>query len=358
MLNNLDLIMKNERKLSNINILLKYENIKLIYKTIKQFWCINFNGVKKRLSKSDFFFLLDYKVLISYKKSQLKTKFLIKQNPLLKWVGSKKKQSLFICSKLPKILNNYYEPFLGSGTVLLQLLLEIKLGNITMLGNIFASDLNYFVINFYKVIQSKLLIFIRFIKKILFLYNNLITIESKSIFYYKIRNKFNSLSSKCSKVKKAVYFYFLNKSCFRGLYRCNKQGIFNVPFGNYKKINWAENDFVEFSMLIRNVFFSCCDFSQSLCKISIGDIIYLDPPYFGNNIFINYLKEGFKYLEFFNFLEQLEKKKISYLLSNILNAKILSFFSKNIYKIFYLEVNEGMVNIKKKRVEVLISFNK
>ena len=109
-------------------------------------------------------------------------------------------------------------------------------------------------------------------------------------------------------------------------------------------------------MLIKNVFFSCCNYSQSLCKVIKGDIIYLDPPYFGNNIFIDYLKEGFNYFEFWKFIKKLEEKKISYVLSNILNDKILSIFSSNIYKIFYLEVVEGMVNIKKKRKEVLITF--
>lgn len=342
--------------MSNINFLIKYENIKFIYKTKKQFWSISFNGKKKRLSKTDFYLLINYKVLISYKKSQLKTYNLIKQNSLLKWVGSKKKQSVFICSKMPKVVNNYYEFFLGSAAVLLQFLIEIKWGNIKLIGYIFASDLNFFLINFYKVIQSKLLIFLRFIKKILYLYNSLITIELKSIFYYKIRDKFNNLNSEFSTVKNAVYFYFLNKSCFRGLYRCNKKNEFNVPFGNYFLINLNINDFIEFSMLIKNVFFSCCNYLKAFNKSIIGDIIYLDPPYFGDNIFTDYLKEKFNYLEFFKFLRKLEKKKISYILSNIFNNKLLSFFSDNKYKIFYLELIEGMVNIKKKRLEVLITF--
>lgn len=338
----------------NINTLIKYENIKLIYKTTKQFWAITFNGVKKRLNKNDFYFLLDYKVLISYKQSKLKIDHVIKQNVLLKWVGSKKKQSLFICSKLPKVLNNYHEIFLGGASVLLQLLLEIKLGNKIILGNIFVSDLNKFLINFYQVIQSKLLIFMRFLKKILYSYNNLTNIESKNFFYYKMRDKFNNLNVECSPIKSAVYFYFLNKSCFRGLYRCNKKGVFNVPFGNYQIISFTPNDFIEFSMLVRDISFSCCNYSQSLCKVSEGDIIYLDPPYFGNKIFIDYLKEGFNYVDFFKFIKKLEEKKISYILSNILDGKLMSTFPDNIYNVFYLEVTEGMINSKKNRTEVLI----
>ena len=341
---------------SVINILIQYSNIKLIYKTNKQFWGITFEGLKKRLNKIFFYVLFRYKTLISYKQSLLNVSHLIKQNPLLKWVGSKRKKSLFICSKFPKILNNYHEIFLGSGSVLLQLLLEVKFGKIVILGDIFVSDFNPFLINFYKVIQSKLLIFIRFLKKFLYLYNNLTTIELKSNFYYKIRDKFNNLNCEFPSVKNAVFFFFLNKSCFRGLYRCNKKGEFNVPFGNYFLLNLNENDFIEFSMLIRNVFFNCCNYSETLCKFVKGDIVYLDPPYLGNNIFINYLKHGFDYLQFLQFLKKLQERKISYVLSNVLNSEILALFSSNIYKIFYFEIIEGMVNIKKKRIEVLITF--
>jgi site-specific DNA-adenine methylase len=109
-------------------------------------------------------------------------------------------------------------------------------------------------------------------------------------------------------------------------------------------------------MLVRNVFFSCCNYSKCLDKVVTGDIIYLDPPYFGNNIFIDYLKEGFNYSEFFKFTKNLEERKISYILSNILNAEILYRYSNNVYKFFYLEVTEGMVNTQKKRMEVLITF--
>jgi DNA adenine methylase len=196
----------------------------------------------------------------------------------------------------------------------------------------------------------------RFLKNFLYLYNNLTTVESKSNFYYKIRYEFNNLNFKFSRIKSAIYFYFLNKSCFRGLYRCNKKGEFNVPFGNYFLLNFNPNDFIEFSMLVKDVFFSCCNYSQSLCKVSKWDIIYLDPPYFGNSIFIDYLKGGFNYLEFLTFIKELEEKTISYILSNSFDSKLLSIFSSNIYNIFYLEVAEGMINTKKKRREVLITF--
>jgi DNA adenine methylase len=340
--------------MQNMKFLIKHENLKLIYKTTKQFWGISFTGTKKRLSKDNFHSLLGYKTLISYHESRLKTKYLIKQSPILKWVGGKKKHSAFICSKFPKVLNNYHENFLGSGAVLLQFLLEIKLGTVIILGSIFVSDLNFFLINFYKIIQSKLLLFIRFIKKILYLYNNLTNMKSKSIFYYKMRDCFNNLNYKSHTVKNAVYFYFLNKTCFRGLHRCNKKGAFNVPFGNYPLINFNENNFVEFSMLVRSVFFSCSDYAGTINRVLIGDIIYMDPPYSGKSTFINYLKEGFDSGLFFKFIRKLEEKKISYMLSNHLNDKILKKFSNNLHNIFYLEAIEGMVNIKKKTYR---SFN-
>ena len=172
-----------------------------------------------------------------------------------------------ICSKFPKVVNNYHEVFLGGASVLLKFLLEVKLGRIILLGKIFVSDLNIYLINFYRVVQSNLLKFIRYIKKIIYLYNKLTSIKLKNNFYYKMRYKFNSFNFKGLSVKSAVFFYFLNQTCFRGLYRSNKKGEFNVPFGNYMTMNFNFNNFIEFSTLVKDVNFSCCDYVDSFCRI-------------------------------------------------------------------------------------------
>ena len=70
--------------MTNSNILIKHKNVKLIYKTVKQFWGISFNGIKRRLSKSDFSLLLCYKKLISYKESTLKQKQKVYNSSLIK----------------------------------------------------------------------------------------------------------------------------------------------------------------------------------------------------------------------------------------------------------------------------------
>jgi DNA adenine methylase len=268
-------------------------------------------------------------------------------------VGTKKKQSSFICSKFPKVITNYHELFLGGASVLLELLLEVKLGRIILLGKAFVSDLNSFLINFYKVVQDHVLEFLRFSNKIIYLYNKLTDIESKSNLYYKIRCKFNF---ERSPIKSAVFFYFLNKSCFRGLYRSNKKGEFNVPFGNYPVINFHYNIFIEFSMLVQDVVFNCSHYSDFFFDITEKDVVYLDPPYVGKNIFNAYLKEDFNHLEFFKFIKKLERNNLNYLLSNILDKKLLEFFFGEKYQIFFLELREGMTNVKKKRKEILILF--
>jgi DNA adenine methylase len=121
------------------------------------------------------------------------------------------------------------------------------------------------------------------------------------------------------------------------LYRTNKSGDFNVPFGHYNLMALDPNVLIEFSLLIKNVLFSCCDYTCCLSSIGGGDAIYLDPPYFGKNMFNSYLKEGFCYLKFFNFIEKLKNKNICYLLSNVYNEEFLSFFFDNKYNIFNLE---------------------
>jgi len=226
------------------------------------------------------------------------------------------------------------------------------------MGHIYVSDLNSLLINFYKVVKLKVVKFIYYIKKILYLYNTLSSIKSKSDFYYNMRDKLNACNLEYLSIKNAVLFYFINKSCFRGLYRTNKKGVFNVPFGNYSIINFDSNRVIEFSMLVQNVFFSCCNYTVCLPKISDKDIIYLDPPYFGKKMFVDYLKGGFNYLNFFVFIRNLEKKNVTYFLSNILDKELLKIFFNEKYEIFHLEFSEGMVNNKKNRKEVLIFFRK
>jgi DNA adenine methylase len=229
--------------------------------------------------------------------------------PFIKWVGGKTQIIDKVIENFPNEIDNYHELFLGGGSVLLALLQNIKINNIKLNGNIYAYDINETLINLYINIQKKPNDILIEIKKIIDIYNNLdgeIIIRkpknlieaktSKESYYYWIRTEYNKLSNEQKNNSLgSAYFIFLNKTCFRGVYREGPNG-FNVPFGHYKNpeiIN--ENHIIMISKLIKDVKFIHSKFEISFENIKENDFIYLDPPYapINDNSFVGYTKDGF-----------------------------------------------------------------
>ena len=253
--------------------------------------------------------------------------------PILKWVGGKTQIIDSIISKFPNEINNYREIFLGGGSVLFALLYYIKNNYIKIKGNIFAYDINEALINVYKNIQNNHIELYDCIQNIIKDFNecknddinrNPENIEeakkSKENFYYWIRNKYNNLTDKNNIISSAM-FIFLNKTCFRGIFRIGPNG-FNVPYGNYKNpeiIN--KNHLEEIHNLIQNVIFECCDYSISLTNIEIDDFIFLDPPYVPEikTSFVGYTKDGFNlnnHMNLFKIIENLTNENRKLMLCN------------------------------------------
>ena len=233
------------------------------------------------------------------------------QKPFLKWVGGKTQIINNVISKIPKEINNYHELFLGGGSVLLAVLSLQKQNQIIIKNKIYAYDINKDLINVYKHIQKSKDELFKLIKKYLDEYDNIKgtminrnpqSLEeaktSKESYYYWIRNKYNNINKNDNKVECSAIFMFLNKTCFRGMYREGPNG-FNVPFGHYKKtpkiISKSELDIV--SELIKNVEFKHSNFIDSIKEINddAGDFVYLDPPYApeNENSFVGYVAGGF-----------------------------------------------------------------
>jgi len=229
--------------------------------------------------------------------------------PILKWVGGKTQILDKLIIEFPVIINNYHEIFLGGSSVLLTFLTYIKHNLIKIQGKIYAYDINEPLINLYKNIQSNHIELYNSIEKIINIYNecngteinrNTITIEeakkSKENYYYWIRKQYNQLNTlEKNTLLGSSMFIFLNKTCFRGLFREGPNG-FNVPYGNYKNpeiINKIHLE--EIHSLIQNVLFECCDFNTSLKNIVENDFVYLDPPYAPekDTSFIKYTNKGF-----------------------------------------------------------------
>jgi DNA adenine methylase len=227
--------------------------------------------------------------------------------PPVKWVGGKTQIINEIINKIPKEMNNYHEPFLGGGSVLLAVLSLIKQKKIIINGKLYAYDINLALISMYKNIQGNKDELCEYIEKYISEYNNCDgnTINrkpqnleeaktSKESYYYWLRNKYNKMNSKT--IECSSLFIILNKTCFRGLYREGPNG-FNVPYGHYKKTsNIISKDELNYlSDLIKDVNFIHSDFSLSLSNIEKGDFVYLDPPYAPENdkSFVGYVSGGF-----------------------------------------------------------------
>ena len=265
------------------------------------------------------------------------------QKPFLKWVGGKTQIIKDIIRKMPSEMNNYHELFLGGGSVLLAVLSLQKHKKISIKNKIYACDINDILINVYKNIQKnkdKLFSYIAiYIQEYDSIKGNVInrkplTIEeaktSKESYYYWIRKKFNNMNKKS--VECSALFMFLNKTCFRGLYREGPNG-FNVPYGHYKKtptiISKSDLDYI--SNLIRDVEFTHSDFGNSIKNVKEGDYVYLDPPYApeSETSFVGYRDTGFgldAHKRLFGEIEKLYEKKIRFAMSNAKVDLVMNYF--------------------------------
>ena len=240
------------------------------------------------------------------KKIKEEDKFL---KPILKWVGGKTQILDKLIIDFPNEINNYHEIFLGGGSVLLALLTYVKNGTITINGNIYAYDLNEPLIYVYKNIQSHHIDLYNKLQDIIKEFNECgdgvinrkpLNIEeakiSKENYYYWTRSEYNKLSLDDKKTTTgSAMFIFLNKTCFRGVFRVGPNG-FNVPYGHYNNpeiVNKAHLE--EIHELIQNVIFECSDFNLSLKNVKPNDFVYLDPPYAPekDTSFVGYTENGF-----------------------------------------------------------------
>jgi len=257
------------------------------------------------------------------------------QKPFIKWVGGKTQILDVIKTKIPSSMNNYHEIFLGGGSVLLMILSLQNENKIKITNKVYAYDINTGLIYVYKNIQTNKEELFTHITKYINMYNSLDgtiinrkpkTLKeaktSKESYYYWVRNIFNKMEDNTC-VEYSAIFMFLNKTCFRGMYRESGKTGYNVPYGHYKKtptiITKEELNYV--SVLIKNVEFIHSDFKKSIENVEEGDFVYLDPPYAPetNNSFVGYVTGGFDlnmHKSLFDEILNLTEKKAKFLMSN------------------------------------------
>jgi DNA adenine methylase len=292
------------------------------------------------------------------------------QKPFLKWVGGKTQIINDIIDKIPKEMENYHEPFLGGGSVLLAVLSLKNNGLIKINGKIYAYDVNKSLIDLYKCVKDDVEKLCKYIVYYLGEYDKcdgkMINRKPKSIeeaktskesYYYWMRAKYNQEKNI---IKKSAFFWILNKTCFRGMYREGPNG-FNVPFGHYKNSPQLDkSEFRDISNLIKDVEFRCVDFEDAFGNILEKDFVYLDPPYapVDSKSFVGYVKNGFdldKHLLLFELIKKLDK--VMFMMSNAKVKLVMDNFEG--YKIDEILCRRA-INAKKpdsKAMEVIITNN-
>jgi len=218
----------------------------------------------------------------------------------LKWAGGKR----WLVPNLAKLWQRhssrrYVEPFCGG--------LAVPLG--LQPASAYLNDVNAHLINFYRAIQRGLLI--------------TIVMKNDEELYYRHRDRFNELVSlgEAEGTEAAQLFYYLNRTCFNGLCRFNRDGQFNVPFGRHSAITYAR-DFAQISPLLRNWTFTCGDLDS--VKVASGDFVYADPPY--DVEFTSYSAGGFTWDDQLRTAEWLANHDGPVVLSNQATRRILKLY--------------------------------
>ncbi len=199
--------------------------------------------------------------------------------PFLKWAGGKTQLLKEIERYYPFAQGNitkYAEPFVGGGAVLFDVLKKYDL------KEIYISDINSDLINAYRIIRDDI---DSLIKELQTMQDEFIPLgaESRKNYYNKKRERFNYIKTEeneNARVERAALMIFLNKTCFNGLFRVNKKGLFNVPMGTYKKpLICDENNLREVSKSLQKITIVCGDYRESADFIDENTFVYFDPPY-------------------------------------------------------------------------------
>ena len=304
--------------------------------------------------------------------------------PLIKWVGGKTQILPIVLAEFPAAIRNYHEPFVGGGATLLG---ALSLGRIT--GTVYASDINPHLIAMYRNVQQYPGPVIRALGSLQRDYEaatataasqtGLVADRSPTTraaalrhpesYYYWIRTAFNGLPpARRTSPTAAAMLIFLNKTCFRGVYREGPHG-FNVPFGNYRAPTILDEANIRaVSALIQGVVFTCQSFEAALATAAAAaavptaatatDFVYLDPPYvpLTATSFVGYVADGFTAAQHADLFARVRALSTPFLLSNADVPLLRTEFPEPSYSVRTVDVRRAIhsKNPDSRATEVLI----
>ncbi len=180
--------------------------------------------------------------------------------PFLKWAGGKLRVVNDLKKKFPKDGKRFVEPFVGAGSVSLNVDYPEYIIN----------DTNKDLMSVYCVFKRMGLEFVEEARKLFVPKNN--TREA----YAALKDEFNTSTDK---VRKACLFIYLNRHCFNGLCRYNGSGEFNTPIGSYEEPYFPEAEFIASLEKVKKFQIKTLDFREIFDLVRKGDVVYCDPPY-------------------------------------------------------------------------------
>lgn len=260
--------------------------------------------------------------------------------PVLKWAGGKRRLIEEITNLFPRDYDEraYHEPFFGGGALFFHI--EPSKGSI--------NDVNKRLMNFYTVLRDKP--------------HELINTARQYVYekseYYRLRKRFNE--GPLLDVEDASILLYLNKTGFNGLYRVNRMGKYNVPFGRYKHPRIVdEKRILEASKILNKVDITCERFSNVKKHAEPGDIVYFDPPYLpisDTSDFTAYSSTTFGYNDHVLLKEtclELHEKNVFFIQSNSYVPPILELYNGiDDFKIRVVKMNRPINSKASKRGQV------
>ena len=274
----------------------------------------------------------------------------VEPKPFVKWAGGKRQLLAELEKNFPKQFGTYFEPFLGGGAVLFDLL--AKKPNIKCS----VSDLNSDLVLAYVTIRDTLGRLIESLENHSKNYH-----KDSTNYYYEVRKQ-----EPKSQIEKVSRLLFLNKTCFNGLYRVNSKGKFNVPLGRYTNPNIVNREnLITASKFLQSekIKISCRDFESILKDAKKGDFVYFDPPYqpvsdtanFTSYTHRDFTEDDLQRLA--DLANQLNSKGAHVLLSNSNTKIVKKIFSSKKWKVKEIAVNRAINSNSQKRTghkEILI----
>jgi DNA adenine methylase len=248
--------------------------------------------------------------------------------PFLKWAGSKRRLVSAIQCRMPARFNRYIEPFVGSAAVFFGVRPRVAI----------LADANLRLIRTYLAIRDNVESVIELLGDFL---NNPVC--------YDVCRKTSLVVDSLSDTEVAAWFIFLNKTGYNGLYRVNKQNVFNVPFGKYDKPTICDTESLRAcSEALQGVELRHSSFDQIMAGAKPGDFVYADPPYVplsATSSFTSYTSDGFgidEHRQLRDIALDLANRGVNVLISNSAAPAVLELYRGHQ---FHIETTTAVRNI-------------